>query len=484
MAFCKLSAQYKKDGYTMIENSFFNDFLLSCPAEAIRVYLWGLYISQNDETENSLQRMSDMLKITTTDILDIYTYWQDRGVVSICNIDPIHIIYNPLKTAIGNIKKFKIGKFNDFNIAIQSIFTNRAITQNELVEYYTVLESFHMEQSALFEIAKYAITVKGDSVGHRYITTIAKQWASEKILTKKQVLEKVEGLSIYDETLKAVLYALGSKAKADINDKELLDKWMKNMDYEIETICHIARSIKKMKIKSDILTLDRFLQRYYEMKLYTILEIDNYENEKQALYTTAKQLVKSLGLYYEDVTRIVEIYVLPITKMGYSSEMIITIADYCFKQSIRTLEAFELIVKKLFKLGIIDSISFNQYLQSILKVDDNIKQILSNIGTTRRVNEYDRNYYKTWTENWNMSNELILHASILSAGKSSGIVYMNKILSNWYTAKITTVEQANQSLPHASKFEKNNKPADNFEQKKYTSEELSSLFSNLDEVEV
>ena len=55
---------------------------------------------------------------------------------------------------------------------------------------------------------------------------------------------------------------------------------------------------------------------------------------------------------------------------------------------------------------------------------------------------------------------------------------MNKILSNWKTKGITTLEQAKLNSTFA--------PVDNQVKKsdKYTKEQLNSFFSNLDEVEI
>ena len=481
MSFCKICSEQKHNNYTLIDNAFFNDYLLSAPAECVKVYLWGYFLASNENSDNSLEKMSRDLNISIEDILNVYLYWQDLGLVQLVQLGEPQVIYKSVKTAIGNLKKFKVGKYNDFNILIQQLFPNRTISSNEFVEYYTVIESFHMDMDALLAICKYAISQKGDNVGHRYITTIAKNWACERILTLAQVEQKIAELSTHDDKLVQLFKALGSKATPQIEDKEMLDCWLNELGFDIGVILYVAKSIKSRTHKTDIHYLDAVLRKYYEMKLMTNAEIDEYETNKQTLLVLAKDITKSLGLYYQDLSQVVDIYILPFIQMGCSSELLTTIANYCFKQSIRTLEGYAEIVRKFYKLGILNIDSFNQYMSEILANDTQIKNILEKLGLVRRVNEQDRNFYRTWTKDWAMSDEMLDYATSLSANKPGALIYMNKILSNWHSANVTNVESAKDFIPTSiSKPAKSARVTD----KVYTKEELDSFFSNLDEVEV
>ena len=481
MSFCKISSEQKHNNYTLIDNAFFNDYLLGAPADCVKVYMWGYFLASNESSDNSLDKMSRDLNITVEDISNVFLYWHELGLVQLVQLGEPQVIYKPVKTAIGNLKKFKVGKYNDFNILIQQLFPNRTISSNEFVEYYTVIESFHMDMDALLAICKYAISQKGDNVGHRYITTIAKNWACEQILTLSQVEQKIQELSTHDDKLVQVFKALGSKASPQIEDKEMLDCWLKELGFDIEVIVHVAKSIKSRLHKTDIRYLDTTLRKYYEMKLMTNAEIDEYETNKQTLLVLAKDITKSLGLYSQDLSQVVDVYVLPFIQMGCASDLLTTIANYCFKQSIRTLEGYADIVRKFYKLGILNMEAFNQYMTDILANDTQIKNILEKLGLVRRVNEQDRNFYRTWTKDWTINDELLDYACELSANKPGALVYMNKILSNWHSAGINDLASAKAFAPASvTKPTKSARVTD----KVYTKEELDSFFSNLDEVEV
>ena len=229
--------------------------------------------------------------------------------------------------------------------------------------------------------------------------------------------------------------------------------------------------------------LDMYIHRYFEMKLLSIQEIDEYETNKSNLLSLAKDVTRALGLYYQDCSQVVDVYILPLVQMGYSYDLLVNIANYCFRSSIRTLEGYADMVQKLYKLGILNMKSFDEYMADLVANDRQVRSILETLGLSRRVTENDRAFYRTWTTDWAFGEDIINYAASLSVGKPSAIIYMNRLLSNWHRANISTLEAAKSFIPD-NIANTNNKATQVGFTHEYTSEELSTLFSNLDEVEV
>ena len=55
--------------------------------------------------------------------------------------------------------------------------------------------------------------------------------------------------------------------------------------------------LKNKKRRLDVNVLDENLTKYFEMKLMSVQEIENYENEKENLYFVAIAVNKELGIY-------------------------------------------------------------------------------------------------------------------------------------------------------------------------------------------
>lgn len=478
MSFCKFSSSYVISDKTVVDNVFINDFLPYAPDNCVKVYLMGLSkCSNSTASDNNIQNFANVLNITVEEVEQAFLYWQEQGLVQVLSTKPIEVRYLPVIANLGNIRKYKVGKYTDFNLQIQEILNKRQITPTEYAEYYNIIENYHIEPEALLMIAKYCVDLKGENVRYNYITTIAKNWEKENIHTTTDVENKIREMGILDDKVTLVLNALNTKRKIQLEDVQYLNKWLDDLEFDLNTIIYVAKRLS-MKKKVDMQFLNNQLMKYYEMKLNSISEIEYYESAKQELFDIAKSVVKNLGLYYEDLTKVVESYVVKWQQQGFSKETLTQIADYCFKSSIRTLESFDNQVQKLFKLGIISTEALNEYLNEMSILDDKITQILEKLNIKRKVNSFDRTYYKTWTMVWNFNDDLIDYATTLSVDKTNPMQYMNKILSNWKTQDIFTVEKAKSStLPSQNGNHSN-------ENQNVSQERLNALFSNLEFVEV
>jgi DnaD/phage-associated family protein len=470
---------------TEVDNIFINDFLPYAPENAVKVYLYGLYKCNNASSyDNTLESFSKVLKLSEEEILDIYEFWENEGLIQILRTVPIEIRYMPIKNIVNNTKKFNTSKYGDFNLKAQEIIEGRMISPNEYSEYYDTIETFHIEPEALLMIMKYCVNLKGPNVGYNYILTVAKNWAYDNVRTVADVEDRLISYEQYSDNVKLLLKAMGLKKVGGIEEKELYLKWTKELDFSFETIIAVAKMLKKPSTKISFNFLDEKLLKYYEMRLMSIEEIKEFEDNKNNMYDLAKKIAKTLGLYYENYDSIVETYLSKWLSMGFSEEAIEKIAQYCFKNSIRKFENMNLVILKFYKLGLLSLEGLQKYFAEVLSEDEKIKELLLQIGADNRsVNSYDREFYKNWVHNWNISYELINYAASLAAGKSQPMKYLNGILAKWHENKISTLEDAKKVAIDMPSQERK-KPASNIKSRDYTKEELNALFDSLEEVEI
>lgn len=478
MSFCKYSPSFSSKNKIMIDTAFITDFLPKAPDMCVKAYLLGLSkCADADDENNNLSFFAETLKICEDDVVSLFKYWEDQGLVQVLSTDPIEVRYLPVNSSSGNVKKFKVDKYTDFNIQIQELFKERMVMPNEFVEFYNLIENHHIAENALIQIVKYCVDFKGFSLSPNYCITVAKDWEKEGIRSLEQVQTKIAELGIVDDKMELILSAMGTKRKVQIEDKELLNKWINSFGYELNVIIFVVKNLKAKKRRLDINVLDNYLTKYYEMKIMSIPEIENYESQLENMYFIAMAVNKELGVFYEDLTKEIDTYVVSWINMGFDIETLKLVADNCFKSSIKTLEGFNSILTKLFKLGIVNTTSYMQYINDNLAVDEKIKEILVALNLSRNVNNMDRNFYRVWTIDWEFSMDIILFGASLSKDKPNALQYLNKILSNWNSQGIKTLDKAKQTKIESS--------TDNqFIHNNYTKEQISSLITNLDEVEV
>ncbi len=478
MTFCKFSPGYQSSNKTTVDNIFINDFLPKAPDMAVKAYLMGLAkCNSADDSENTMEYFTQTLNICEDDVISLFKYWEGEGLVQVLSTNPIEVRYLPITASSVHVKKYHVDKYADFNMQVQEIFEKRMVMPNEFAEFYNLIEKHHLEQSALIRIIKYCVEMKGSSIAPQYPLIVARDWERNGIHSLEQVEEKIAELGLTDDNMSLILSAMGSKRKIQIEDKELLNKWLNTFGFELNVIIYIVKNMKNKKHRLDVYTLDDQLTKYFEMKLMSVQEIENYENEKENLYNLAISINKELGVFYEDLTKEIDLYIVGWLTMGFDGDMLLVVADNCFKSTIRTLEGMNSILIKLYKLGIININSYNQYLSDILATDNKIKEVLETMKLTRNVNNMDRTFYSTWTNDWKFDHSVVLYGAELSKDKQNAIQYLNKLLSIWNSKGSKTLDEVK-----LVKVESENKS--DFIHNNYTQSQIASFLTNLDEVEL
>lgn len=487
MSLCSYSSETHSGSFLVIENSFINDYLPSAPEFCIKVYLYGLYLCTTPNSiENSLDSLMHTLSMSAGEIRDAFEYWQGEGLVQILentSTNEINIKFLPVHKKLGGSKKFA-NKYSNFNSQLQALITTRMITPSEYNEYYTLLESFHIDEEALLEIVKYCTALKGNNVGYPYIITVAKNFASEGFKTTEAVKERLsEHQEVNDEVLSILKQFKASVKHSSIDERNAYIKWINELGFAHGVIKEVAKDISKKG--GTFQKLDKMLISYYKANLLTIKDIKTYNENREKYLELAKEITRLIGVYYENLDIVIEEYIINWLQKGYDEDTLKIIAKFCFKRSTKTLEGMNNCILKFYKLGLVSAESINQYMQDIVASDSKIQEILSACNLLRSITSFDRETYNTWTTTWNFSDEIILLVASYAKDKSQPIQYMNKILAGMYEEKIISLDKATEHLnKFGNKVSKSTKSVANFVQREYNQKDLDALFDNLDNIEV
>lgn len=480
MAFCKYSIDMLANNSTAVDNIFINNYLPYADSNFVKVYLYGLYKCQDSNSrDNTIENFANELNLSQEVIEKAFEYWQEQGLVQILNVIPFEVRYLPISDVLNNTKKYNAKKYESFNAQAQEILCGRMITPNEYREYYDIIERFHVEKEALLMIINYCVNIKGDNVGYAYITTIAKDWANQKITTAKQVEERLIEFENLRTGMEYLLKLMGSKRLPNIEERTLYQKWVQE-GFDDEVLTYVAKKMKS-KNKPSFQAMDILLDKYFAQKLFSTNEIELFEEEKSKASKIAKTITKNLGLYYENLEPVIENYIFNWVNLGFSENMLEEISNYCFKTNVRTLEGMSKVLEKFHKLGILTENSLAEYFNEVLVVDKKIKTILENIGLSRNVNQFDRDKYKIWKEIWKMPDEIIDYACTLAVGKDQPMQYLAGILATLHDKNITTLEDAKNSYNIISP---KSTTKSNFTGRQYSKEEMNALFQSIDEIEI
>lgn len=468
MSFCSFSKETITNSSTVLDNRFISTYLPEANGDAIKIYIYGLFVCQESDSDISFDKFCNDVKLDKDVVSDCFRFWEELGIVNVLSEDPFIVKYLPV--AQSKPRKYSAEKYGEFNKALQVLIPERMITTNEYAAYFSLMEENGLKPEALLMIVKYCVDLKGGAIGLRYILKVANDFIARGITTTTKIEKELSDYSLKTGEFASLMNYILPNKKPQIEDLKLFEKWNKQLLYDIDTIIFIAKSAKIKNIEK----LDKEIDVLYASKKFSEKEIADYYRSKAKTTELAYAINRSLSVYTEVIDPVIENYVIPWQNMGYDEETLLFLATYCFKKNRRSLEEMNDVVEKLYKNGLITLTSIAEYLKSISADDDFIKKLLLIAGLSRKPTEWDRANLKTW-RSWNFSDEMICEACAIAAGKSNPMSYVNAVLSGWKSEGIFTADKIRRT------DKKTNPQA--IQTRNYTKEEFDKLIDDIDEIE-
>ena len=86
MGFCSYSKEFSASSYTNVENQFITKYMALADGDAVKVYLYGLYLCQNVQEEFTLTEAARDLNMSEKQIMDLFRFWEDFDLLQIVSI--------------------------------------------------------------------------------------------------------------------------------------------------------------------------------------------------------------------------------------------------------------------------------------------------------------------------------------------------------------------------------------------------------------
>ena len=184
--------------------------------------------------------------------------------------------------------------------------------------------------------------------------------------------------------------------------------------------------------------LDEILETFLKQGVYTATDIQAEAKRQEDMLDIAVRVNNKLGLRYQDLGSVVEMYISKWLNAGFTANGLLMIAERCFLSDVRTLGGMDKEVAEYFTLGYVTDDAVRARIREIEKTDEVLDRVLRATGTPRRVRENDRVYYRNWLS-WGFGEDAILEAAALAIGKPYALSYINQVLSNWKSEGKTSV---------------------------------------------
>ena len=436
MAFCSFSKDFD-NAYTIVENKFITKYLPEADGFAVKVYLYGLFLCENTETEFGVRSMAEVLKTTEEKIQEAYAFWEDYDLVEILSKEPFTVQYLPVRTAVGKPKKVRYEQYADFNKELQRKMqkVGKFISANDYIKYMRFLEENAIQPQAFLLIAEYCINKQGEAIAPAYIFNKAKKLIRGGCTTYEQVEKELSNYNAHEGDLLAIFNALSLFQRTpDETDYALYTKWTEKLGFSQAAILAAAKTRKLRSMNSLDLTLDELAEKgKTEAK-----EVENYLADRETLANLTFRIARKLGAKIQNPATYIDEYVEKWYTYGFEESSLLDIALFCLKTDRGDFDNMHEIVSSLFKDGVVSAEGVKAFLKEKndeLKLFTKIQAICGGL----RKSAANLSLVNTWRA-WNFSDEMILEAAKRSASGSNPIPYMNKILSDWKQKSVFTLQ--------------------------------------------
>ena len=427
MAFCSFSKELD-NGYTLVDNKFITKYLPEADSFAVKVYLYGLYLCENRETDFSIASMAEVLKTTEEKIKQAFAFWEDYDLVEILAKDPFTVQYLPVRTAVGRPKKVRYEQYADFNKELQRKMqkVGKFVSANDYLKYMHFLEETTIQPQALLLVAEYCINKQGEHISASYIFNKAKKLIRGGLITYEQVEKELSNYNAHENDLLAVFTAMSAYQRTpDENDYELYRKWTETLGFTKEGVLSAARKLKRGTMNG----LDITLCELAEKGKTETAEIERYLTERETLVSLTFRISRKLGSKVQNPAPYIDEYVEKWYMYGFEESSLLDLALFCMKTERDDFNSLHELIQTLFSGGIVTKDAVKDFLKGKngdLKLLAKLREVCPSI----RNNAANLSLISTWRE-WKFSEEMMVEAAKKSAASASPIPYMNKILSDW-----------------------------------------------------
>ena len=442
MAFCSFSKDCDGNSYVTVENKFITKYLPEADGFAVKVYLYGLYLCKNADSDFSLSSMAEVLKTSEEKLVEAFAFWEDYDLVEIISNAPFAVQYLPVKSAVGRPKKIRYERYADFNKELQRKMqkVGKSLDAGDYIKYMKFLEDTSLQPQAFLLIAEYCINKQGKAVSPSYIFNKAKKLIAAGAVTYEQVERELSSYNANEGNLLSVFTALGLTSAGAYartpseTDYSLYRKWTETLGFAKDAIIAAAKNVKRGTMH----VLDVTLEDLYEHGKKDAKEIAAFLQTRETMANLTFRIGRKLGVKVSNPATYVEEYVEKWCAFGFEDSSLLDIALFCLKNDRGSFDDMHSLVNKLFESGLVSKESVKSYLKERndeIKLFAKIQEVCGSI----RKNATNLSLIRTWKE-WDFSAEMILEAARRSCASANPIAYMNKILADWKNAGVFTIK--------------------------------------------
>ncbi len=424
MSFTTLSKEFNANMFTSVENRFITKYLPQADGDAVRAYLYGLYLCGCKEDFDA-ENVAKILRISKEKLVDIFCFWEECDLVHVLSKDPLFVEYLPVNAAVGKPKSIRPEKYAEFNRAFYALLqrANRDFKPYEMQKILEFLEKEPMEQQAFLLVAEYCAKKDGNKLSAAHILNKAEKLCRDCKYTYEQVEADLADYNIHEREVSRLFSLLGISKKPTENDYALYASWERE-GMEAGAVYAAAEALGKGSLPS----LDLLVKELVGKGIFQESGAREYLKRRAETAETVFKVARKLGVKVQNPRPYAEEYAEKWADRGYDDESLCLLASLGLKLGYG-FEELDALVDKLYASGIVDEGGVKEYVGAKERQIRLLQRVQDICGVVKKT-QSALDMVEAW-RSWNFSDEMIFEAAKRSANASSPLPYMNKLLSEW-----------------------------------------------------
>lgn len=444
MAFCSFDDSAALFDATPVENMFITEYMLRAPGDFVKVYLYGLMLCYHHSERMSLASMARDLDVTQEDIERAYRYWEREGLVRRTGDNPIcYTYYNLKQITLTRAEKPSEQLYNrHFMDEIRR--TLDAQTLND-PDYQTILDWVQVfelpEEVVIMLLRSEKERSRTGRVSFKIASETAQRWAQSGVRTLEDAEQMLILTGERERGLKRLLARLGQHRPASEDEKNMYLKWIDEWGFAPEAVLEACRETTKGT--PTMAYLDGILLRQHQLGRHDAAQLLGGISQEKTARDFAREVLAGLGRTgvtpTSDDLALIESW----RRAGNSDELILLAVTAAHRRKDGgTMEIVGNWLEKWMRQGLTTPEAVTAHSNRQKALNSQLREIYEAAGMEKNTNQPDRDLLCSWMGEMAMSMELVLLAAQYARSSGAPMMTMNRILSDWHRAGITTVEAA------------------------------------------
>ena len=463
-----------------LDHLFIQEYLPQAKGDYVKVYIYGLYLSQHPVPDMGLEEMARELGMETSEVEAALRYWERRRLVRRMRDDPPEYQFRGAAqlAAAGEEAIEADAPFVAFSEDVYALFGDRRkVRPADIALCWEWVQDMGLPQETVMMLLSHLIATRGINFTFRSAQAEAVRMKEEGVASAEDAESYFSHSRSVQDNARQVLRQLGKRRAPSQNEMDLYRKWTEEWGYDPGAI--LAACQETTKGEPTFAYLDGILKgiRARAEKtggaprtgeaLQSQLAAESEQNQALREFSRLMNRGKSTLSLEKPFQRLCDQY----------GQEIVLLAARETAQVGGDLEKLEYALERMRAQGIATLADAQAYFEEIHRQNLALQPLFEACGRQSSPTVGDRTLYRKWL-GWGFSQEMLLLAAGQARGASRPMPYMDKILDSWRAAGITTPAQAAAQQPPAVSGGKR-VSAQQYAQRDYTEEELEKKIGKL-----